>query len=129
VKGDIRMNILKQLKELNEKEHCENWMVKQWSSYKDPVIYGGEPSPVDGIGKVAIATIFVTDYNDLSRANMIALSHNALPLLLELVEAGNDLATAVREWAMEENNTTINDCVVLAIHYQQKLAKLEGGAE
>ena len=45
--------------------------------------------------------------------------------LRALVELGNDLAQAVREWAIDTNNTTINDCDVLAISYQQALAALE----
>jgi len=50
---------------------------------------------------------------------------NALPSLLEVADIGDELAKAVREWSLELNNTTINDCVVLAIRYQQTLAKLE----
>lgn len=50
---------------------------------------------------------------------------NAVPKLLAVVELGSDLAQAVREWAMDINNTTINDCDVLAISYQQALAALE----
>ena len=51
----------------------------------------------------------------------------ALPALLEVADIGDELATAVREWSLELNNTTISDCVVLAIRYQQTLAKLEEG--
>lgn len=50
---------------------------------------------------------------------------NALAALLAVVEAGEDLAVAVREWAQELNNTTINDCDVLAIRFQEAHARLQ----
>lgn len=50
---------------------------------------------------------------------------NALPVLLAVAEAGEDLAGAVREWVQELNNTTINDCDVLAIRFQEAHTRLQ----
>lgn len=58
----------------------------------------------------------------------IASAVNAMPDITAVVDIGDELATAVREWSLELNNTTINDCAVLAIRYQQALARLEAEA-
>jgi hypothetical protein len=125
------MNTLEELKELIAAEKSRNWEIKQWADYKDPVIYGGEKG-AEGLGKDAIATVFVTDYAVLDRAKLIVTAVNALPALIAVAEAAlewHKTKMVLRESDVDTNAQAATDYYVASDGLSAALAKLEGGSQ